>query len=145
MRTFLLALSLLLSAHALAQDRLPVFLRATIDENDAVGRQLVYEIKEAVRASASFRLVDATEWPYLKVVIVTLKDGEATAAGLTFLYDDTSMPLGGAYITASVQTCGRNRVTACARSTLASIDEAAENLKKRERASYISLVGSKSR
>ena len=59
MRLLFLATALIFAAGtALAQSKVPVFLKNTPNDNDSVGQQLVFEIKEAIRGSHGFRLVE---------------------------------------------------------------------------------------
>ena len=128
---------------AAAQERVPVLLDMTVSGDDAVGRMLTFELKEGLRGARSFRPVDDPKaWPYLRVAIVTLKAGEVTSAlGVTYVYDDPRMPLDGAFIYSAVHTCGRDRTSACARSLLAGIDEAANQLRRADATLYRTLVG----
>ena len=125
-----------------AQERVPVLLDATVSDDDTVGRVLAFELKEGVRGTRSFRLVDDPKaWPYLRVAIVTLKTSEVSSAlAVTYVYDDPVMPLEGAFIHSAIHTCGRERTTACARSILASIDEAASRLRRADATLYRKLV-----
>lgn len=118
---------------ALAQGKVPVFLATTVDADDQVGRQIVFELKEAIRGSQGFLLEEEpTAWPYLKVFLVTLKTrpSRGTAISYSLLYDHTSMPLNGAFITSVVQTCGPSEVVSCARTALGQIDQAIEDLQR---------------
>jgi len=112
------------------QTKLPVYLDISVSDDDPVGRQVVFELKEAIRGSQGFRLVeDKTQWPYLKVIIVTAKTtATGSALSYSFLYDSKAMPLNGALITAVVQTCGPSTVVNCARAALSRIDGASEQL-----------------
>ncbi len=126
-----------------AQERVPVLLDTTVSNDDSVGRVLTFELKEAVRGTRSFRLVDDPKaWPYLRVAIVTLKTSDVSSAlAVTYVYDDPAMPLDGAFIHSAIHACGRERTTACARSILASIDEAASRLRRSDGTLYRKLVG----
>ncbi len=121
-----------LPAIASAQSKTPVYVSATAGENDPVGQAYVFEVREAIRGSNGFRLVEEEkQWPYIEVVLVTVKAGESLSAiSVSILYDSSDMAMLGALIDASVQTCGRDRVQACARRTLGAVDEAVESLKK---------------
>jgi hypothetical protein len=122
----------------LAQSKVAVHVESTVSDDDSVGRQYVFTLKEAIRGSHGYRLVEnKKEWPYIKFVVVTLRPGTSagtkmngTALSYTILFDSTSMPLSGAFITSGIQLCGSETVASCARSGLAKIDQAVEELQE---------------
>ncbi len=57
MRRLFTIVMLFLSSHAFAQTKIPVLVVANT-ENDMLGGNLVYEVKEEIRASHSMRLLD---------------------------------------------------------------------------------------
>lgn len=126
------ALALGAATPAAAQPRVPVYLATTVDQEDPVGRSLVYALKESLRSSRGFRLVeDEAAWPYLSMRVVTLSTSAGgTAMAVAFVYDSIEMPMGGAYITTSIQTCGRDRVTSCSTSLMGSLDAASDQLRR---------------
>ena len=115
-----------------AQSTVPVYVVGLVDENDHVGRQFVFEVREAIRGSQGLRLVeDGKEWPYIKVVVTTVSAAAATtAAGYAITYDSIDMPFGGGLLFSGVQACGRERVSSCARSVLANLGDAIRNLQR---------------
>jgi hypothetical protein len=115
-----------------AQKRVPVYVSSSSAENDNVGRQLVSDIKEAIRASDAFRLVeDRKQSPYLKYVVTTQAVSTAvTTAGWLVAYDNLAIPMGGAYIYSGVTTCRRDQVSSCARTALANLDVALQELER---------------
>lgn len=121
---------------AIAQSKVPVFVDSTVSTGDEIGQLLVFELKEAIRGSQGYRLVDDSKlWPYIKFVVVTVKatvTGRSlgTAYGYTVLYDSPSMPLSGAFITSGAQVCPTGSAAQCARSNLADIDEAVSTLRR---------------
>jgi hypothetical protein len=127
-------IALLLSTASLAQNKVTVLIEATIGDKgaDNVGQQVVFELKEAIRGSQSFRLTeDDGYWPRITVVAITTALHDGTAISYSYLYDSEKMPLRGAYITSTVQYCPRNDAPACARNILAVIDQAVERLGRR--------------
>lgn len=125
------SLMIFASGLSFAQSVVPVFLDTTVEEADNTGLQLVYEIKEAIRRSSGFRLVeDSTKWPYIRYSLVTLKGSNQTVVSHTFVYDSIDMPLSGAYITSSVQFCGNSVVQGCARTLMGHLDAAVNRLRK---------------
>ena len=135
-----LVLSLVFAADSFAQ-KIPVFVNSTVSDDDRVGETLVFEIKEAIKGSQSFRSVEENEWPYIRYSIVTLPDGEgATFTSQVFLFDDLTSPLSGSMITQTVTTCGRAVVQSCARRYLARIDGAVQMLSRESPALHKRLL-----
>lgn len=125
-------LMIIASGRSFAQSVIPVFLETTVEEADSAGLQLVYEIKEAIRRSSGFRLVeDVQKWPYIRYSLVTLKGNNQTVVSHTFTYDSVEIPLGGAHIVSSVQFCGNSVVQGCARTIMGHLDEAVNQLKRK--------------
>ena len=125
-------LALVAPPPAAAQSRIPVLMSTTLADDDTTGRSLVYAIKESLRGSRGFRLVeDESAWPYLSMRLVTVSTpGGGTAMAIAFVYDSVDMPMGGAYVTTTIQTCGRDRIAACAVSLMGSLDSAADRLRR---------------
>lgn len=127
---FLATLIIVASGESFGQSAIPVYLSSTVSENDNTGRVLVYEVKEAIRRSSGFRLIeDHKNWPYIRYSIVTLKGSGQTVVSHTFTFDDTNIPLNGALITAAVQFCGDTVVQRCARDLMGQLDSAVSELR----------------
>jgi hypothetical protein len=138
----LVALSLITPNHSAGQQAkpIPVYLDATVEHNDFVGQQLVFEIKETIRRSSGFRLVDeSSQMPHINYRIVTLRDGNGTAVSHVFTYEDITMPLRGGYITSGVELCGQSMVKACAQRNMGNLDRAANELRALSPALWKSL------
>jgi hypothetical protein len=121
------------SAISSSQTKVPIHMDITIAQNDSIGAQLAFEIKENIRGSRAFRLVeDGNEWPYIRYVIVTLpNEGRTqTYAAHTFTFDSTDMRLSGALITSSIQLCGASVVRGCASRLMGTIDSAVQQLQQ---------------
>jgi hypothetical protein len=56
-RLLVATILLFLCLTAAGQSKVPVFISATVGDGDQQGRQLEFEIKEAIRGSYGFRLV----------------------------------------------------------------------------------------
>lgn len=132
-----LAVAVLVSLAAVAQSTTKIPVQVLHSGSDLVGQQLAFELKEAIRASQSMRLVtDTDSGARVRVSIVSLNpDPERasqshTVAATTFAFDDTWVPLNGILVSATVETCGARRVQECARSTLANIDSVIERIRK---------------
>jgi hypothetical protein len=141
--TVLVGLVWLAAVHASAQTlKIPVFVEASVSENDAVGRAVVFEIREAVGRSSIFQRVEGFKYrkphdegdivPVIRLILPSLPtaDGSGTAIAQTIVYDAPAMPVGGLFIATSVHTCGSTKVVECARSILSDLDREMTNLKK---------------
>jgi hypothetical protein len=135
MRTPVLLLLLALPALAFPQGKTPVSVEHTGD--DAAGQLFAFELKEAIRASHGMHLVTGELEPRIKVVLVSHDDsfgeekGRRTAIAISILYDALDVPLGGAFLTSSVQICGRAVAATCARGVLSLIDKHTDSLRTR--------------
>ena len=106
---------------------------------DQVGQSYAFTLKEAIRGSKSFALVDydtLPQTPRIVVVLVSVEDSQTTGAssaiGISIVYDGPKTPGSGILLTATVITCGSGRVESCAKVTLPRIDSAVEILRKSE-------------
>jgi hypothetical protein len=124
-----------LSAAAQPSPKLPV--RVLLTTPDPIGQQLGFELKEAIRGSNSFQLVDDDKRPHFKLFIVSMDDTIGTEKGLRTAYsavivlDSEFIDGGGIFLTTSVGTCGRSRVVECARGLLPDIDQQATRLREK--------------
>lgn len=120
----------------MGQNKVPIFLSITVGENDSVGRQLVFQIKEAIRGSNGFKLIeDQKQWPYIHYAIVTMSNNAIagntqTVVSHTITYDNVDIPLNGAFITGYIQYCGAEVVQSCAARTMGALDGAVDDLKR---------------
>ena len=107
---------------------------------DQVGQSFAFALKEAIRGSQSFFLVDYETLhknPRIVVHVVSIDDNPATEAvssaiGITIVYNSLQTPGNGTYLSSAVFSCGHSRVQSCARNTLPLIDRAVEFLQKIE-------------
>jgi hypothetical protein len=134
-----LAFVLLAIPTSLFAQAIPVYLETTTPKD--LGSQLAFELKEAIHASHSFRLVERFALPYIKAIAVTLDNdnGSYVSASYSFVYDSVSMPGAGMFIHASVQNCGRLRLKDCARRFLVILDAAVERLREDHPSHYWEL------
>ena len=104
-----------------------------------MGRSFAFALKEAIRRSQSFALVDDDALPADPRIVVHLVSvdvdnpnpkGISSAISVTIVYDSLQTLGSGIFITASVTHCGRDRVESCAKNTLPDIDSAVEHLRK---------------
>ena len=105
--------------------------------DDQVGRSVAFALKEAIRGSRSFFLVDNDlKKPKVFVHLVSIdanisgQKGIASAIAIIIVYDSPQTPIGGFYITSGVDYCGSDRIEICAKGVLPDIDEAIETLRR---------------
>jgi len=122
--------------------KIPVVVQASVNENDAVGRAVVFEVKDALGRSSAFQLVEGFKYrqprdqadtvPVIRLILPSLptNDGLGTAIAQTVVYDAPAMPVGGLFIAASLHTCGSSKAVDCARSILSDLDQQMTALKK---------------
>lgn len=129
---YLVVLLLIVPGIGLGQNKVPVYVHDTVAANDQVGQQFVFEIREAIRGSQGFLLIeDKTNLPYIKYFVSTTRTAAGgTAAGYAIVYDSVNTPLSGVLINGGVHICPREQVISCARSELTSIDEARRQLQR---------------
>lgn len=124
-KTLLAFLMASLSAVAAAQERFPVYISAT--DEDQVGRLLVYELREQLAKSSIFSVKAPGQSNYFELSIVTLDPRNTTAGAeqtstvysVSFLWSldkDPSLPF---FLSSNVGLCGSSRVIACANDILA--------------------------
>jgi len=112
---------LLLHSLVLAQTPVNVHVVSTVSSNDRVGSQLVYVIREKIRASNGLRLIDNRNNALIRLWIATLDPdlnvrntaGRRTAYSIAFTYRlpflDTD-----SFLEHRVGHCGRDRIEFCA-------------------------------
>jgi len=108
-------------------------LKTTVD--DSVGRQLVFEVREALRRSAGLSLAERAQDARIHVRIVTLDPESGSSSGVSTVYSAVITfqsfhePPVDMYLTNTVGTCGRSRTANCAQSIVARIDEEATSIR----------------
>jgi hypothetical protein len=131
LRCFLALSALVVSSQTLAQT--PVYLQAT--SPDSVGRQLVFELREALRRSAGLSLAERNQDALFYMRLVTLDPNNGSTAGYSTVYSAVitfktfHTPPVEMYLTNYVGTCGQSRIASCAQSLLAGIDEEAASVR----------------
>jgi len=128
-----LIIILLVSGICIAQSKkIPVAVNHVGD--DSVGQGVAFALKEAIRASQSFRLVDyepAAKLPQIVVFMVSIGANEnISAIGSTIVYNSLTMPGEGIFIREFVQICSEDRLESCARKSLPNIDNAVDFLRR---------------
>jgi hypothetical protein len=104
-------------AHAAGATPVLVYVEASAD--DVVGLRLATATREAIRASAGYRLADTAIDARWVLHLVTLDQNEDSRATM---YSLTVTRGGYVFITSFVGVCGLQRVATCAAGFLATID-----------------------
>jgi hypothetical protein len=140
--TSLVLLWLSLTSGVFAQDK-KFGVSVAHSGEDIVGQRLAFSLREALRSSSGYKLVDGSEAVF-RVNLITIDPernpsaaGTWTAASVTFLMTNyipyqnnnpqTWYPI---YLTSLVVTAGTQRVDEQAKGILASLDAAVEEYKK---------------
>jgi hypothetical protein len=123
---FALVVALLLGVAAAARQQDRISVAVTHVGDDAVGGQLTFAIREAIRRSAAFALVDTWGDANLGITVVTVDlpgsmAGRASAAGFTYTakHSVTGLPI---HVDSTVAVVGLDRVDSVARSAVATLD-----------------------
>jgi hypothetical protein len=118
----------------LAQQKIPVVV--IHDGNDSVGERLVYQVKEAVRRSAGFRLVQENEPGYRMRLItrdlnqITYKNspvGIATIYAVTITIKPPGQP--EVFLVSDMANCTTNRINEVAEILVRELDKVGGMLK----------------
>jgi len=125
------------SLSASAQDdpgKILVYVESTCDR-DTVGQRLAYQTKEQIRRSSQLAVTDNYTSSSLQFKMVCLDPPEGQAGVVSsYSYVITALNTGGHFdflISSIVASCGANRVSHCAESHLADIDQAVTSVRKR--------------
>jgi hypothetical protein len=120
-----LALLLLLCPAAFAQNshKIPIYVDCTCSSK--VAMNYATSLRDTIADSPRYMLSteplkndkggSSPQW-ILRIVAVTIGDQDSIAISVAFTFGDT-------FITNLVQTCGINKVSECAKTTLSSADE----------------------
>lgn len=121
-----------ISAPSFAQTKIPVKVFHSGEDN--VGKSYAFYLKEELRRSASFTLLeDLSPNPHITVSVVSIDHaaGNSSSIAIALAYDSFNAPVNGIYITSLVQSCGRDVTQKCAADLLPSIDNAVTYLQKK--------------
>jgi hypothetical protein len=140
MKTLILSIliSLLAPAFCLAQATKKIPVAVAHFGEDQVGQGLAFALKEAIRGSQGFFLVESTaDRPRISVFLHSVdtethadNKGRSSAIAEVILYNSLLTPAGGIFITVNVLICGVEQVENCATRRLPQIDRAVEYLRK---------------
>lgn len=133
MRIFFAGILLFLSLSCYADGQTAIHVTATAE--DPIGKQLVYQLREALRASRGMRLVDDMNDSFVRIKIVTLDPDSRNGGGYQTVYSavwtvrqfDRDAEI---YWTNYVGTCGVNRVQSCATNLVSQTDEIATDVRR---------------
>jgi hypothetical protein len=108
------------------------------DGDDSVGRGVAFALKEAIRTSQAFTLLDHEGLPKTPRIVVRLLSLDIkisdtqnlySAFSITILYDSLETPGLGTPFYNGLRVCGRNEIEQCTRLILPLIDHAIEILR----------------
>lgn len=107
------------------QQKIPISI--SYDGNDAVGTRFVFAIKENIRRSATYELVDSGRSIKLQMVSVDVNSADqgitsAIATAITAHYMGDDGKWGDAYVNTMIDVVGKERVEDMAHNFLATID-----------------------
>lgn len=129
MRVVATAGILLLSTagNAQTQIRIPVLLMQ--DGKDAVGKQVVSDLRSLIGSSARLKLVEALPLtaPCLVVHLDTVDpddQGDRSIVSVAISYDARNLPLLGYLVSFSSMVCAHDRLQQCSRQALSHLDAA---------------------
>lgn len=116
--------------------KIPVIVNSQCD-SDSVGQRLVYRTREGIRQSS--RMTEATDYnsSVVQLELICLDPLRDEAGSISrYSYAITAYNTDGYYdyfITYGVGSCGSSRVSECAESRIATLDQAIDDLIKRIR------------
>jgi hypothetical protein len=156
MKTVLVALALVSSAtSALGQthpSKIPVSVFSE-SKDDNIGSQIVLELKEAIRSSERFSLIDGKPFDrrhqrfkedslgFLAMYVATLADGDSRSFySVAFTYNSLTVPLNGGFVDHLVGVCGKQVIADCARSLLSDLDRATDAIQEATPGFYKNLL-----
>jgi hypothetical protein len=158
MKTVLVALALALvssATSALGQthpSKIPVSVFSDSKDDD-IGSQVVLELKEAIRGSQRFALIDGKPFDrrhqrfkedslgFLAMFVATLADGDSRSVySVAFTYDSLTVPLNGGFVDHLVGVCGKRVIADCARGLLSDLDAATDAIQEATPGFYKNLL-----
>lgn len=117
------------SARAIQQDvdrRAPVFVNASVDDQDSVGARLVTAVRERLAKSALFRLVSSSQVGSLELDLVTLRATDVSIASQAIcIHVDAGLLLARH----DVRTIGTTKVEQVADEIVADLDAVVRRMK----------------
>ena len=132
LRAFLLFLFLPALCFAQGAKKIPV--KVGHDGNDQVGKSVVFALKEAIRGSQSFFLVEDLKRPAISVTLLSVDvddpdKGIRSSMTVIVVYDSMTTPGAGIFLNAVGLMCGRNIAERCAKDILPIIDRGVQFLR----------------
>jgi hypothetical protein len=118
--------------------------------DDQVGTLFNYNLKELIRASSRFDLIESPSSNYRPRIILNIvsldnsfgnQTGISAAISTSIVFDSADVPFRGLYLTSYVQTCGRTKTRDCAESLVAQVDRVVDSLKTQALVYWRALYG----
>jgi len=112
---------------------------------DFIGQQIAREFKDAVAASGRMTLIEKTSQTRMRVVITSAdashsSPGSTSSLAVTYLYDSTAIPFGGAYLISMTQVCGRDQTLRCVQTLMSLLSDITRHLKHSDPRLYSALL-----
>jgi hypothetical protein len=156
MKAILVALAVVSSAtSALGQthpSKIPVSVFSD-SKDDNVGSQIVVELKEAIRGSQRFTLIDGKPFDrrhkryeedslgFLAMYVATVADGDSRSVySVAFTYNSLTVPLNGGFVDHLVGVCGKRVIADCVGSLLSHLDAATDAIQEATPGFYKNLL-----
>jgi hypothetical protein len=135
--------------------KVPVYVTVTIEDDERVAKQLVFELKEAIRGSQMFELIDENPFArrpktfdgdslaFLRVSLAMMTEAKNVLVyyALSTAYDSLDVALSGVHVSNNIGRVGSARTQPAARSILATLADDVETLKKQAPGFYKNLIG----
>jgi hypothetical protein len=122
-----------------AADRVPVFLFGDARDDNPVGRQLLLELRQAVRGASAgsilesdlYRLVeDEKSLPHLRVEVSTLAAGSGAAVAYGIAYAGEEVRRNGIFLYSALHLCPGTSIPECVQVAVDLIGLSLENLRR---------------
>jgi len=135
-----LALLLVLWSTATWSQTTKIPIEVTHTGSDDVGRRFAYELRDQLKGSNSFRVVESASDPRLVVRIISIGRDETSAISLATTVDAETIPVNGLYVTSQVLRIGSLRTRETAGTVVTDIDESVTFLRNKWPSVYRLLV-----
>jgi hypothetical protein len=135
----------LIWAAAAAAQSASVPVEVSHEGSDAVGKSFAFALRDAIRGSNSFRLVEQ-EVTHHRVVVHVLSvsddknENNASAIAVAITVDGSAIPANGLFLTSTVHYVGRTRSSDSGKGLIVVLDQAVTYLRKNWPAVHKQLV-----
>lgn len=132
--TWVIFLLLLASPFASRAQSRKTPIAVTHRDEDSIGQAVVFSLKEAIRASQAFVLVDDDKKKTRIAARIASAEaypqkGVTSALGIVIVYDSLATPGDGILIVGLLHICGESKIDSCAKDILVQIDRALDQFR----------------